>query len=180
MLVHGEIGVAPPVTLYCSFANGTVSKPISAIIWYSRTRFTGKDETLTSSKYLPFFEACLTAKQFEEIREDIVDGVAFFEQLLDEHPNLIAKLPLHELWRLYPEERLMLLIHHPEEADVLRQTLEGNDVWATSVWKLRVQIQRGAAKLCPWETLTASQKRYMSLKSATLKKIIEKQQTPKK
>ena len=41
------------------------------------------DETLTSPKYLPFFEACLTAKQFEEIREDIVDGVAFFEQLLD-------------------------------------------------------------------------------------------------
>ena len=138
------------------------------------------DETLTSPKYLPFFEACLTAKQFEEIREDIVDGVAFFEQLLDEYPNLIAKLPLHELWRLYPEERLWLLIHHPEEADILRQTLEGNDVWATSLWKLRVQIQRGAAKLCPWETLTDSQKRYMSLRSATLKRIIEKQQAPKK
>ncbi len=36
----------------------------------------------------------------------------------------------------------------------------------------KTAIQQKAAKLCPWETLTASLKRYMSLKSSALEKII--------
>ena len=36
----------------------------------------------------------------------------------------------------------------------------------------KTAIQQNAVALCTWETLTASQKRYMSLKSPALKKII--------
>ena len=68
--------------------------------------------------------------------------------------------------------RLMLLIRCPENAVVVKQTLEGNDIWATTLPILESAIQQKAASLCPWETLTASQKRYMSLKSPALKKII--------
>ena len=68
--------------------------------------------------------------------------------------------------------RLMLLIRCPENAVVVKQTLEGNDIWATTLPILEPEIQQKAAELCPWETLTASLKRYMAIKSPVLKKII--------
>jgi len=68
--------------------------------------------------------------------------------------------------------RLMLLTRCPENAAILQQTLEGNDICATTLPKLEPKIQQKAAALCSWETLTISQKRYMSLKSPALKKII--------
>ena len=55
---------------------------------------------------------------------------------------------------------------------VVKQTLEGNDIWATTLPILTPALQRKAAALCPWDTLTAYQKRYMALKSDVLKKII--------
>lgn len=70
------------------------------------------------------------------------------------------------------DECLQLLIHHPHEAAILQQTLESDDIWATALPMLEPKIQQKAAELCPWETLTISQKRYMSLKSPALKKII--------
>ena len=91
---------------------------------------------------------------------------------LEQYPELISQLPISELWALDSWERLMLLIRCIENAAILQQTLEGNDIWATTLPILEPEIQQKAASLCPWETLTASQKRYMSLKSPALKKII--------
>ena len=102
------------------------------------------------------------------------------QDVLEQYPKLISKLPVRELLLLNPLERIDLLVHHPEEAAILKQTLEGNDIWALYLPMWKVQTLRKGAKLCPWETLTDSQKRYMSLRSATLKRIIEKQQAPKK
>ena len=70
------------------------------------------------------------------------------------------------------DECLQLLIHHPHEAAILQQTLESDDIWATTLPMLEPAIQQKAASLCPWETLTASLKRYMAIKSPVLKKII--------
>ena len=94
------------------------------------------------------------------------------EVYLEQYPELISQLPISELWALDPWERLMLLIRCPENAAIIKQTLEGNDIWATTLPILESAIQQKAAEICPWETLTISQKRYMSLKSKTLKKII--------
>ena len=91
---------------------------------------------------------------------------------LEQYPELISQLPISELWVLDPWERLMLLIRCTENAAIIKQTLEGNDIWATTLPMLEPAIQQKAAELCPWETLTISQKRYMSLKSPALKKII--------
>ena len=66
----------------------------------------------------------------------------------------------------------MLLIRCTENAAILQQTLEGNDIWATTLPIREPTIQQKAASLCPWETLTASLKRYMAIKSPVLKKII--------
>ena len=137
-------------------------------------------ETPVFPKLIPFFEAILTKKEFAEFHDEFEMECAQLQIVLDQYPKLISRLPLQELLRMEPEERLMLLVRHPEEAEILKQTLEGNDIWALYLPMWRVQLQRERAKICPWETLTASQKRYMSLKSATLKKSIEKQQTPKK
>ena len=123
-----------------------------------------KKYTIMLPKYLPFFEANLD--------DELETGTADIQPFLDEHPELIALLPIHELWSMQADERLQLLIHHPEEADILKQTLEGNDIWAISLPMLTPAIQKKAAALCPWKTLTVSQKRYMALKSSTLKKII--------
>ncbi|MBQ6597332.1 MAG: hypothetical protein IJH79_07250 [Lentisphaeria bacterium] len=128
--------------------------------------------TAMQQKFLPFFEANLDEEAYCELQDDYESGCADLEPLLEEHPELIALLPIHELWSLDPWERLMLLIRCPEEAVVVKQTLEGNDIWATTLPMLAQAIQKKAADLCPWETLTAYQKRYMALKSSTLKKII--------
>ena len=98
--------------------------------------------------------------------------MAYLEVYLEQYPELISQLPISELWALDSWERLMLLIRCTENAAILQQTLEGNDIWATTLPKLEPKIQQKAAKLCPWETLTASLKRYMAIKSPVLKKII--------
>ncbi len=109
---------------------------------------------------------------YRELYDEWKAGCAYLEVYLEQYPELISQLPISELWALDPWERLMLLIRCPENAVVVKQTLEGNDIWATTLPKLEPKIQQKAASLCPWETLTASQKRYMSLKSPALKKII--------
>ena len=133
-----------------------------------------EDYTLLRPKHLPFFEANLTKPQFADLYDDFAAECAYIHENLDRYPHLISKLPLCELWRMVSWERMMLLVEHPEEAEILRQTLEGDDIWAYCLPMFNVQIQRSAAKVCPWETLIDSQKRYMSLKSTTLKRIIEK------
>lgn len=139
-----------------------------------RKKDISKDYTLLLPKHLPFFEANLTKKQFADLYDDFTAECAYIQENLDRYPNLISKLPFYELWRMDSWERMMLLVEHPEEAEILRPTLEGDDIWAHCLPMFKVQIQRSAAKVCPWETLTDSQKRYMSLKSTTLKRIIEK------
>ena len=131
-----------------------------------------KKYTIMLPKYLPFFKANLDEDTYWNLYDELETGTADIQPFLDEHPELIALLPIHELWSIQADERLQLLIHHPEEADILKQTLEGNDIWAISLPMLTPAIQKKAAALCPWETLTVSQKRYMALKSSTLKKII--------
>ena len=128
--------------------------------------------TIMLPKYLPFFKANLDEDTYWNLYDELETGTADIQPFLDEHPELIALLPIHELWSMQADERLQLLIHHPEEADILKQTLEGNDIWAISLPMLTPAIQKKAAALCPWDTLTVSQKRYMALKSTTLKKII--------
>jgi len=97
---------------------------------------------------------------------------AYLEVYLEQYPELISQLPISELWALDPWERLMLLIRCTESAAIIKQTLEGNDIWATTLPILDSAIQQKAAEICPWETLTASLKRYMAIKSPVLKKII--------
>ena len=128
--------------------------------------------TAMQSKFLPFFEANLKKNDYWELYDEWESKCADLEPYLEQYPELIAQLPLHELWTLDPWERLMLLIRFPEEAAVVKQTLEGNDIWATTLPILTPALQKKAAALCPWKTLTAYQKRYMVLKSDVLKKII--------
>jgi len=97
------------------------------------------------------------------------------EVYLEQYPELISQLPISELWALDPWERLMLLIRCTENAAIIKQTLEGNDIWATTLPILESAIQQNAVALCPWETLIASLKRYMAIKSPVLKKIIAAQ-----
>ena len=132
-----------------------------------------EDYTVVQAKFLPFFEANLNEKEYGELYDEWEDGDAYLEVYLENNPELIPQLPIYELWSLDPWERLILLIHCPEYKDFIMQTLVGNDVWATTLPTLVPAIQKKAASLCPWETLTACQKRYMALKSKTLKKIIE-------
>ena len=128
--------------------------------------------TVMQAKFLPFFEATLEEDAYWELYGEWESKCAYLEVYLEQYPELISQLPISELWALDPRERLMLLIRCPENAAVVKQTLEGNDIWATTLPMLEPAIQQKAAELCPWETLTASQKRYMSLKSPALKKII--------
>jgi len=58
---------------------------------------------------------------------------AYLEVYLEQYPELISQLPISELWALDPWERLMLLIRCPENAAIIKQTLEGNDIWATTL-----------------------------------------------
>lgn len=94
---------------------------------------------------------------------DCESQTADLRPILDRYPDLIAKLPLRELWRMDAWERMKLLISHPVEAVVLLPTLFGDDVWAAYLPVLAPKIIREAVKVCPWATLTTSQKRYMSL-----------------
>ena len=114
----------------------------------------------------------LNKDAYKELYDEWESGCAYLEVYLEQYPELISQLPISELWALDPWERLMLLIRCTENAAIIKQTLEGNDIWATTLPILEPEIQQKAAALCPWETLTASQKRYMSLKSPALKKII--------
>ena len=131
-----------------------------------------ENHTVMQAKFLPFFEANLDADAYWELYDEWESGCAYLEVYLEQYPELISQLPISELWALDPWERLMLLIRCTENAAIIKQTLEGNDIWATTLPILESAIQQKAAEICPWETLTISQKRYMSLKSKTLKKII--------
>ena len=126
----------------------------------------------SSAEVLTFFEANLNKDAYRELYDEWKAGCAYLEVYLEQYPELISQLPISELWALDPWERLMLLIRCTENAAIIKQTLEGNDIWTTTLPMLEPVIQQKAAELCPWETLTASQKRYMSLKSPALKKII--------
>ena len=126
----------------------------------------------SSAEVLPFFEANLGEDAYWKLHGEWKAECAYLEVYLEQYPELISQLPISELWALDPWERLMLLIRCTENAAIIKQTLEGNDIWATTLPILESAIQQKAASLCPWETLTASQKRYMSLKSPALKKII--------
>ena len=128
--------------------------------------------TVMQAKFLSFFEANLDADAYWELYDEWESGCAYLEVYLEKYPELISQLPISELWALDPWERLMLLIRCTENAAIVKQTLEGNDIWTTTLPMLEPAIQQKAAELCPWETLTANQKRYMSLKSPALKKII--------
>ena len=128
--------------------------------------------TVIQAKFLPFFEANLDVDAYWELYDEWKAGCAYLEVYLEQYPELISQLPISELWALDPWERLMLLIRCTENAAIIKQTLEGNDIRATTLPILEPIIQQKAASLCPWKTLTASQKRYMSLKSPALKKII--------
>ena len=129
-------------------------------------------KTSSSAEVLTFFEANLNKDAYWELYDEWKAGCAYLEVYLEQYPELISQLPISELWTLDPWERLMLLIRCTENAAIIKQTLEGNDIWATTLPILEPLIQQKAAALCPWETLTISQKRYMSLKSSALEKII--------
>lgn len=51
--------------------------------------------------------------------------------------------------------------------------LQGDDIWAFMQPRYREDVRSLGIKLCPWNTMTSSQIRYMKLKSGTLKKFIE-------
>ena len=90
-----------------------------------------EEYTQVSKKLLPFFASNLNKKAFEDVLEDCESQTADLQPILDRYPDLIAKLPLRELWRMDAWERMKLLISHPVEAVVLLPTLFGDDVWAT-------------------------------------------------
>ncbi|MBE6358197.1 MAG: hypothetical protein E7057_03000 [Lentisphaerae bacterium] len=71
------------------------------------------------------------------------------EVYLEQYPELISQLPISELWALDPWERLMLLIRCTENAAIIKQTLEGNDIWATTLPKLEPAIQQKSSSTLP-------------------------------
>ena len=74
---------------------------------------------------------------------------AYLEVYLEQYPELISQLPISELWALDPWERLMLLIRCTENAAIIKQTLEGNDIWATTLPKLEPAIQQKSSSTLP-------------------------------
>ena len=122
---------------------------------------------------VPFFMANIDREDREELQEQIDCEEINLEEWLESYPDLIDRLPSRVLWQLGADERLMLLIHCPEKAEFLVPMLQGDDIWAFMLPRYREDLCHLGATLCPWETMTPSQIRYMKLKSAQLKKFIE-------
>jgi len=89
--------------------------------------------TVIQAKFLPFFEANLNKDAYWELYDEWKAECAYLEVYLEQYPELISQLPISELWALDPWERLMLLIRCTENAAIIKQTLEGNDIWATTL-----------------------------------------------
>ena len=129
--------------------------------------------TLIKKKTIPFFMANISRKDREELEERFEVEDAYWQELLDFYPDLIGKIPASLLYGIPANERLLLLLHHPDKAEFLLPVLQGEDAWAFMLPFYPKDLQKIGMKLCPWDTLTGSQVRYMKLKSDTLKKFIE-------
>lgn len=128
--------------------------------------------TQIQAKYLPFFKNNIDRIDYNELQEQYECGDANWSEWLDSYPEIIEKLPTNTLCKIRADELIGILINHPDKAELLLPILYGEDAWALLLPTYNAKIRRIAIKLCPWETLTISQKRYMSLKSPALKKII--------
>ena len=124
-------------------------------------------------KFLPFFKSNLDRDDYEELQEQFECGDANWLEWLDSYPELIGKFPANIILQLQVDEKLQLLINHPEQTELLLPMLNGEDVWAVKLPMWKSSLQKKVISLCPWETMTANQIRYMKLKSGILKKYIE-------
>ena len=129
--------------------------------------------TLIKKKTIPFFKANISRDDREELEERFEVEDAYWQELLDFYPDLIGKMPASLLYCIPANERLDLLLQHPDKAEFLLPVLQGEDAWAVMLPVYREDLQQIGMKLCPWDTLTPSQIRYMKLKSSALKKFIE-------
>ena len=129
--------------------------------------------TQVSPKLIPFFMANISRDDREELQEQVDYEEVNLEEWLESYPDLIDRLPSSILWQLRPDEKFMLLIHCPEKAEFLVPMLQGDDIWAFMLPRYREDVRSLGIKLCPWNTMTPSQIRYMKLKSKQLKKFIE-------
>ena len=117
--------------------------------------------------------ANISREDREELQELLEIEDANLVEWLESYPELIERFPNNFLWKLQSDELLSLLIHHPEKADLIIPMLHEEDIWALKLPCYCPALRRIGVKLCPWETMTTSQIRYMKLKSAPLKKYIE-------
>ena len=131
--------------------------------------------TLIAKKTIPFFMANISREDREELQERFDVEDAYWQELLDQYPDLIGKIPAYLLYCIPANERLQLLLKHPDKAEFLLPVLQGEDTWAIMLPSYCKELQQIGIKLCPWDTMTPSQIRYMKLKSGTLKKFIESQ-----
>ena len=129
--------------------------------------------TLIAKKTIPFFMANISREDREELQERFDVEDAYWQELLDQYPDLIGKIPAYLLYCMPANERLQLLLEHPDKAEFLLPVLQGEDTWAIMLSSYRKELQQIGIKLCPWNTMTTSQIRYMKLKSVQLKKFIE-------
>ena len=129
--------------------------------------------TQVSPKLIPFFMANISRDDREELQEQVDYEEVNLEEWLEFYPDLIDRLPSSILWQLRPDEKFMLLIHCPEKAEFLVPMLQGDDIWAFMLPRYCEDVRSLGIKLCPWDTMTTSQIRYMKLKSKQLKKFIE-------
>ena len=129
--------------------------------------------TQMSTKLIPFFMANISQDDQEELQSQVRCEEVDLQDWLEFYPDLIDRLPSSILWQLRPDEKFMLLIHRPEKAEFLVPMLQGDDIWAFMLPKYREDVRSLGIKLCPWDTMTPSQIRYMKLKSVQLKNFIE-------
>lgn len=129
--------------------------------------------TQMSPKLIPFFMANISRDDQEELQAQVRCEEVNLEEWLESYPDLIDRLPSSILWQLRPDEKFMLLIHCPEKAEFLVPMLQGDDIWAFMLPRYRKDVCALGIKLCPWDTMTPSQIRYMKLQSEQLKKFIE-------
>ena len=129
--------------------------------------------TQIKAKYIPFFMANISREDQEELQGQFEAGEVNLIEWLEDYPDLIDRLPNSILWQLQTDEKIMLLIHRPEKADFIVPMLRGDDIWAFMLPRYRKDLRCLGIKLCPWETMTPSQIRYMKLQSKELKRFIE-------
>lgn len=129
--------------------------------------------TQIKAKYIPFFMANISREDQEELQGQIDCGEVNLIEWLEDYPDLIGRLPNSVLWQLQSDEKIMLLIHRPEKAEFIVPMLQGDDIWAFMLPQYRRDLRNLGIKLCPWETMTESQIRFMKLQSKQLKKFIE-------